>query len=89
MNANELSRHLTDGFKTMETVDGSNSFCFTVRGWPFAIIRNGWNHWDVLTPNGLETAHPTDQLHDLIQAAVIECEADNAGWDFDPEEIAT
>jgi len=59
---------------------------FTVRGWPFAVIRNG-PVWDVLGPNGLKEAWPADQLAEVIRELVIDLEADEAGSDFDPEAL--
>lgn len=72
---------------TMAIVGLQSGRCFTVRGWSFAIMRNGLDSWTLLTPNGIEENVAVPNLVREITDAVMQCEADNAGWDFDPTEI--
>jgi len=80
---NDLSERLT-AFATIST---DNATAFTVRGWPFAIIRNGHDAWDILHPHGLFEACPAEHLAASIAGFVVDAEAENAGWDFDAESI--
>lgn len=66
---------------------GRNSAVFTVRGWSFAIVRNGEGHWDILGSHGNDEAVPQHLIAMRIHGYVINAEADNAGWNFDPEEL--
>lgn len=62
-----------------------NALCFTVRGWPFAILRNGSDAWDILHPGGLFEACPTEHLATSIAGFTADAEAENwQGWDADP-----
>lgn len=45
----EIIALLKEQIEDIATVDaGRNSAVFTIRGWPFAVIRNGCRHWDIL-----------------------------------------
>ena len=72
---------------TMEIVGLQDGRCFRVAGWPFAIMRNSIDSWNLLGPSGLESALTPAQLLREIKEQVFAAEADNAGWDFDPDEI--
>lgn len=72
---------------TLATVSTQSGRVFTVRGWPFAIVRNGTDRWDILGPNGLSEAIAPADLADEIRGQVMQCEEDNASWDFDPQEV--
>jgi len=86
MNAIETRAELGTMLFSLASVAPENGCTFTVRGWPMAILRNG-GLWDLLSPSGLSEALNLQQLHDEVQQAVIDAEADNAGWDFDPTEL--
>ena len=87
MNSLRMMESIKQELQTVATIGADNAAVFTVRGWPFAVIRNG-NCWDVLGPNGLKEAWPVDQLAEVIREQVLDLEADEAGWDFDPEGLA-
>ena len=84
MNTMRMMEAIKSELSTVATIGADNAQVITVRGWPFAIIRNG-PCWDVLGPSGLKEAWPADQLPEIIRELVLELEADDAGWDFDPE----
>ena len=81
-NIESLKSHL----KTVSIIDGENGRAFTVRGWPFALVRNG-PAWDILGAGLMETCVDADTIVDTIQNMVLDLEAENAGWDFDPDGI--
>ena len=87
MNTLRMMEAIKEDLQTVATIGADNAAVFTVRGWPFAVIRNG-NCWDVLGPNGLKEAWPAHQLAEVIRELVLDLEADEAGWDFDPEGLA-
>lgn len=63
-----------------------NATAFTVYGWPFAIIRNGADAWDLLGPRGLDEALSSDRLGEAIREQVEEAAGDNAhGWNDPPQ----
>jgi len=74
---------IKDQLNSVATVTADNSACFTVRGWPFAIIRNGGDAWDILHPGGLFEACPEDKLAVSIAGFVEDAEAENGSWDAD------
>ena len=75
-----------DAFRTLARVHSTNGAVFTVRGWPFAIVRNGMA-WDVLSPDGLEQNIDKDELPEAIEQIVIGLAALEGEWDFDEEEV--
>lgn len=64
----------------LASITRRNGTCFTVRGFVFAIVRNGMDSWDLLTAQGIQEALPLDRLADAIRESVEESEEDNAGW---------
>ncbi len=86
-NAVNVLEGLKSDLKTLSILDGTNGRTMTVRGWPMALIRNGGTAWDILSPEGLQTIEE-ENLAYAIGQIVLSLEAENAGWDFDPEDIA-
>ena len=78
---------LKSDLKTLSIVDGSNGRCMTVRGYSFAILRNG-PAWDILGPKGTETVD-SDLIAETIREMVMdELEEHYANtWDDVPEGI--
>lgn len=83
----EIVKEVQTELFSLATHDSDNGRTFSVRGWPFALIRNGAQCWDLLGPKGLEEALRTSELADAIRSQVLDLEADNAGWDFNPDEV--
>ena len=84
--AQSIIEQLKSELKTLASIDGANGKTFTVRGWPFAILRNGPS-WDLLSKEGLsECLKPEGIIAEIVEI-VLQTEADNGGWDFDPSEI--
>jgi len=82
------AQNMVEGLKTdigqyMATVDGTNGKVFTVRGLPFAIVRNG-SAWDLLGPVQLEEAIEAALLPDRIREQCDTVHAENTGWAYEP-----
>ena len=91
MTSTDTAQHvramLADRLHSFATVAPENGTTFTVRGWPFAILRNGSDAWDILHPGGMLEAVPVEHLAASVAGFVADAEADNAGWDFDPPDV--
>ena len=74
---------LRDRLNHFATVAPENGGTFTVKGWPFAILRNGTNAWDILHPGGLLEACPEEHVPQAIAGFVEDAEAENGSWDFE------
>ena len=72
---------------SLATVTPDNGACFTVKGWPFAIIRNGSDAWDILSPTGLFEACPEDKLAISIAGFVEDAEAENGNWETTADDL--
>lgn len=81
-----IAEQLKKTFSTMEHVTRQNCVGFTVRGIGFALMRNGTG-WDLLSTKAGNEALDFGQVREAISEIVLEIEADNSGWDFDPEKV--
>lgn len=86
MTAQDVSAMLANRLHSFATIRPENAAAFTVRGWPFAIIRNG-SAWDLMHPFGMLEAVPSEHLAHSVAGYVEDAEAENAGWNVCPVDV--
>jgi len=84
--AGDVLAEVATELKTIHLLERQRGVVFTCYGYTFALVQNG-GYFDVLSAKGLEEAIKPYNLADHISDVVMELEADNAGWDFDPSTV--